>query len=43
MDRNNEGLLTTEEKEELTLIVESSEQLSLVKAEALRLLRRKPE
>jgi hypothetical protein len=38
MDRNNEGLLSAEEKEELEALVELSEKLSLVRAEALQLL-----
>lgn len=42
MDRNNEGLLTPPEREELESLVELSERLSLVRAEALRLLGRKP-
>jgi hypothetical protein len=40
MDRNNEGLLTEGEREELEALVELSEGLSLVRAEALRILRR---
>jgi len=43
MDRNNEGQLTPGEREELESLVEMSESLSLVRAEALRLLGRKPE
>jgi hypothetical protein len=43
MDRNNEGLLTTAEREELEALVEWSESISLVRAEALRLLGRRPE
>jgi hypothetical protein len=42
MDRNNEGQLTLAEREELESLVELSERLSLVRAEALRLLGRKP-
>lgn len=42
MDRNNEGLLTTNEREELEALVELSERLSLVRAEALQILRRQP-
>ena len=43
MDRNNEGLLTEAERADLESLVELSERLSLVRAEALHLLRRKPE
>ena len=42
MDRNNEGLLSSDERAELEALVEVSETLSLVRAEALRRLRRKP-
>jgi len=42
MDRNNDGSLTENEREELESLVEMSESLSLVRAEALRLLGRKP-
>ena len=42
MDRNNEGLLTNAECAELETLVELSEQLSLVRATAFRLLGRKP-
>ncbi len=42
MDRNNEGLLTDAERVDLDSLVELSERLSLVRAEALRLLGRKP-
>jgi hypothetical protein len=38
MDRNNEGLLQESEKEELQALVELSEQLSLVRGEAFRIL-----
>ena len=41
MDRNNEGQLSESEREELESLVEMSESLSLVRAEALRLLGRK--
>jgi hypothetical protein len=41
MDRNNEGLLTEAEREELESLVELSERLALVRAEALHLLGRK--
>lgn len=42
MDRNSEGLLTDQERTGLTALVELSERLSLVRAEALHLLGRKP-
>ena len=42
MDRNNEGLLDESEREELAALVEMSERLSLVRAEALHLLGRRP-
>jgi hypothetical protein len=38
MDRNNEGQLTEAERRELESLVELSERLSLVRAEALHLL-----
>ena len=40
MDRNNEGLLTEQERADLEALAELSEQLSLVRAEALHLLGR---
>ena len=43
MDKNNEGLLTDAERSDLESLVELSERLSLVRAEALHLLGRKPE
>lgn len=43
MDRNNEGLLTEAERADLESLVELSEQISLVRAEALHLLGREPE
>jgi hypothetical protein len=43
MDRNNEGQLTQLEREELEALVELSERLSLVRAEALQLLGRDPQ
>jgi len=43
MDRNTEGLLDERERSELEALVEVSEQLSLVRAEAFRLLGRKPQ
>jgi hypothetical protein len=42
MDRNNEGLLQLAEKEELEALVELSEQLSLVRGEALQILGKQP-
>jgi hypothetical protein len=42
MDRNNEGQLSPPEREELEALVELSERLSLVRAEALQLLGRQP-
>jgi hypothetical protein len=43
MDRNNEGLLTEAERADLESLVELSERISLVRAEALHLLGLKPE
>lgn len=42
MDRNNEGQLTEQERSDLAALAELSEQLSLVRAEALHLLQRNP-
>ena len=42
MDRNNEGALSPSERDELEALVELSERLSLVRAEALQLLGRGP-
>lgn len=42
MDRNNDGALTAKEREELEALVEWSEEISLIRAKALRLLGRKP-
>jgi hypothetical protein len=42
MDRNNEGWLSAGEREELELLVELNERLSLIRAEALLLLNRRP-
>jgi len=42
MDRNTEGQLSPSEREELVALVELSERLSLVRAEALQLLGRLP-
>jgi hypothetical protein len=43
MDRNNEGRLSADERDELESLVELSESMSLVRAEALRLLGRSPQ
>ena len=43
MERNTEGQLTNEERADLESLVELSEVISLVRAEALHLLGRKPE
>ena len=43
MDRHNEGQLNLLEHAELETLVELSESLSLVRAEAIHLLGRKPE
>jgi hypothetical protein len=42
MDRNTDGTLRPDEKEELEALVELSETISLVRAEALHVLGRKP-
>jgi len=42
MDRNNEGLLSKGERDELEALVELSEQLSLVRAEAWQILGKEP-
>jgi hypothetical protein len=42
MDRNTEGRLSPEEKEQLETLVELSESLSLIRAQALQLLNRRP-
>ena len=42
MDRNTDGGLTPQEREELQTLVEVSETISLVRADALRLLGRRP-
>jgi hypothetical protein len=42
MDRNNEGRLDAEEATKLEALAELSETLSLVRAQALHLLGRKP-
>jgi hypothetical protein len=43
MNRNNEGLLSNQEREDLEALVELSERLSLVRAEALEILGKRPE
>jgi hypothetical protein len=43
MDRNNEGSLTPGEREELEALVELSETMALVRAQALHLLGRAPQ
>jgi hypothetical protein len=43
MDRNTDGHLSQAEAAELAALVELSENLSLVRAEALQLLGRKPQ
>ena len=42
MDRNNDGALSQQEREELESLAEMSERISLMRAKALRLLGRKP-
>jgi hypothetical protein len=42
MDRNNDGSLTEEERAELEALVELSETMSLLRAQALHLLGRQP-
>ena len=42
MDRNNEGVLTPAEREDLESLVELSEMIALLRARALHLLGRKP-
>jgi len=43
MDRNSEGLLTDAERAEFEVLAELSEQLSLLRAQALHLLGRTPQ
>jgi len=43
MDRNNDGRLSAAERDELEALVELSESMSLFRAQALRLLGRKPQ
>ena len=42
MDRNNNGALTPEEREQLEALVELSEAIAIVRAQALHLLERSP-
>jgi hypothetical protein len=42
MERNNDGLLTADERDELEALVELSQRLSLVRAEAWQILGRPP-
>jgi hypothetical protein len=42
MDRNNDGALSAEEREELEALVELSQTIALVRAQALQVLGRKP-
>ncbi len=42
MDRNTNGMLAPQEREELDALVELSETIGLVRAQALHLLGRKP-
>lgn len=43
MDRNTEGRLAEEEREELAALAEWSERLSLVRAEAFQILGKQPQ
>ncbi len=43
MDRNNDGTLTPEERDELESLAELSETISMVRADALAVLGRRPE
>jgi len=43
MGRNNDGLLTETEREELAALAELSEELALVRAEAFEILGKRPE
>lgn len=42
MDRNNDGKLSADERDELASLAELSESISLVRADALALLGRRP-
>jgi hypothetical protein len=43
MDRNTNGTLTAEEREDLEALVDLSQTIALVRAQALHLLGRRPE
>jgi hypothetical protein len=43
MDRNTEGRLTEPEREELEALVELSERMAILRAQALRVLGRRPQ
>lgn len=43
MDRNTEGTLSADEREELTALVELSQTMALVRAQAMQLLGRVPQ
>ena len=43
MNRNTNGMLTSEEREELEALVDWSERISLMRADALQVLGRKPQ
>ncbi|HZW29594.1 MAG TPA: hypothetical protein VFF52_02750 [Isosphaeraceae bacterium] len=43
MDRNNDGSLTPEEREDLEALVELSETIAIVRAQALHVLGRTPQ
>jgi hypothetical protein len=43
MDRNTDGRLSAEEREELEALAELSESISFVRAQAMRLLGRSPQ
>ena len=42
MDRNNNGALTPEQREQLEILVELSETIAILRAQALHLLKRSP-
>jgi hypothetical protein len=43
MDRNNEGTLSAEEHEQLAALVELSETMALIRADAMQVLGREPQ
>lgn len=43
MDRNNEGVLSDEQRDELESLAELSETISLIRAQAMSLLGRSPQ